>query len=131
MSRTTRPQGLLDLPEVRFGFAEAALLVTVTVCGRLGLDVSTGLVVLAAVAATSCAVLPLRFSWAVGLSAWAFLTGFVVNAVGQLSFRPADLDRMGVLVLVAMLAATLPAFIRRARAVVATDPARPVEAPRA
>lgn len=126
-----RPPGLRDLPEVRFGFAEASLLVAATFCARLGVDVRVGQVMLVAVAVAACLALPVRFAVVVGLSAWAFLTGFVVNAVGQLSFHPADLDRMGVLVLVALLAATLPAFIRRARAVVATGRARPVEAPRA
>lgn len=131
MTGTSRTPSLMVLPEVRFGFAEAAVLVAATVCHDLGVSVQVGLVLLALVVVVSAAYLPPRFTVVVALSAWAFLTGFVVNAGGQLSFHPADLDRMGVLVLVALLAATLPAFIRRARAVVATGRARPVEAPRA
>lgn len=108
----TRTPSLTDLPEVRFGFAEAALLVVATACSRLDVGVPVGLVMLGGITAVACVVLPLRFSVGVGLSAWAFLTGFVVHVGGQLTFGAADLERMGFLVLVALLAAAAAAAVQ-------------------
>ena len=109
----TRTPSLTDLPEVRFGFAEAALLVAATACCRLDVGVPYGLVLLAAITAVACAILPPRFSAGVAVSAWAFLTGFVVHVGGQLTFGGTDLERMGFLVLVALLAAAAAAVVPR------------------
>lgn len=109
----TRTSSLTDLPEVRFGFAEGALLVAATVCSRLDVGVQWGLVLLGAITAVACVVLPLRFSVGVAVSAWAFLTGFVVHVGGQLTFGATDLERMGFLVLVALLAAVAAAAVPR------------------
>jgi len=127
----TQSPWLSDLPEVRFGLAAGAVAALVTVCVRLGVDAATALALVAGVVAAAGVALPRRFAAAVALSAWGFLTGFVVNTGGQLTFGPADLDRLGVLVIVALVAATVPALTRRARAAVAHGRARPVGAPHA
>ena len=126
----TQTPWLTDLPEVRLGLAEGGVLAAVTVCVRLGVGVPVALAVLAGLAAAASPALPRRFSAVVALSAWAFLTGFLVNAGGQLTLHAADLQRMGILVTTALLAGTVPALSRRARAAVAHGPARPVAAPR-
>jgi hypothetical protein len=106
MNRAT-PHALREVPEVRFGLAQAAVLVAATLCERLGADVATGTVVLTGVAAAGSVRLPLRLAALVGLSAWAFVTGFVVNAGGQLTFGAADLDRLVLVELVALVAAVV------------------------
>ena len=129
MTRTPRTPCLSDLPEVRFGLAEAALLMAATVSRRLDVDARVGLVVLGTVAAACCLALAPRFRCAVGVSAWAFLTGFVVHTGGQLTLGRSDLERLGALVAVALVASALPWLSRRARAAGARGRARPVAAP--
>ena len=115
MTSSYRTPTLTDLPEVRFGLAEAAVLVAATACHVLDVAPRVGLVLLALVVVGSAAYLPTRFSMAVAVSAWAFLTGLVVHVGGQLTFRAADLDRLGLLVLVASLAASGAASVRHVR----------------
>ncbi|MFC4785739.1 hypothetical protein ACT8ZV_14770 [Nocardioides sp. MAHUQ-72] len=114
MTGPVRGPRLTGLPEVRFGLAEAAVVVTATVCHRVGADARTGTVALAVVAVASCLTLPARFTVGVALSAWAFLTGFLVHAGGQLTFRTADLDRLGLLLLLCLAATATSAAVRAA-----------------
>ena len=100
---------------MRFGLAEAAVLVAATACHVVAVARPVGVVLLALVVVAAAAYLPPRFTVAVAVSAWAFLTGFVVHAGGQLTFQAADLDRLGLLVLVASLAASAVASVRGVR----------------
>jgi hypothetical protein len=77
---------------------------TTAVCMRLGLDTATSGLVLATVAISASLLLPLRYAAPLGLVAWAFLTGFIVNLGGQLSFAGDDAPRAAVLVLAAAFA---------------------------
>ncbi len=83
----------------RFGIGHALLIGALLVAGALELDPLTalGLVFLAALVAG----LGLGPGWRAGLaiSAWAMFTGFVENRFGILTFAPADLVRLGLLVL--------------------------------
>ena len=86
------------------GVAMGAVLVVATLCFRLGVDRTAGTASLAAVAVLGSLALPVRLAAIVGLGAWAFDTGFVVNAGGQLTFGSPDLERLVLLVLVAAAA---------------------------
>lgn len=93
----------LSRPEVCFGMAGGTLLVAAAVCAALPLSGGYGVVLLLAVATAWCVVLPLGLGVAVGVSAWAFATGFAINDFGVLTFAPADLLRLGLYAGVAVL----------------------------
>ncbi|KRA39207.1 MULTISPECIES: hypothetical protein [unclassified Nocardioides] len=93
----------VDRPEVRFGMAGGSLLVGAAMCTALPLSGWYGVVLLLAIAAAWCVVLPLGLAIGVGVSAWAFATGFAVNDFGVLTFAPADLLRLGLYAGVAVL----------------------------
>lgn len=98
--RTATPLGRA---EVRFGMAGGSLLVAAAVCTALPLSGWYGVVLLLAITAAWCVVLPLGLAIGVGISAWAFATGFAVNDLGLLTFAPADLLRLGLYAGVAVL----------------------------
>ena len=83
---------------VRFGVAHGAVLVTMSVISILGMAEVAALVAVGVVTVAWAIRLPLRFAMALGVVAWAYYTGFVVNEYGQLTFAPADLARLVLLV---------------------------------
>ncbi|MFC7504216.1 hypothetical protein [Nocardioides sp. GCM10030258] len=101
--QTLRTATPLGRPEVRFGMAGGSLFATTGLCVALSLHGWYGVVVLLAVATAWCVVLPLGFAVGVGVSAWAFATGFAINDFGLLTFLPADLLRLALYAGVAVL----------------------------
>ena len=97
-----RSASLTDVAAVRFGVAGLAVVAVTTTC-RL-LHPGLGHVVLAYAAATwaLCLVLPWAYAAGIGATAWACLTGFVVNELGQLTFARSDLLRLLLLMSVAL-----------------------------
>ena len=93
-----------EVPELRLGLAVLAVAAAAAVCARTGAGVTAGLVVMAAVGAVGSLVLPVRLAGVAGLSAWAFLTGFVVHVGGRLTLHQADLARLGLLLAATVLA---------------------------
>jgi hypothetical protein len=107
VASSSSSQSISDLPEVRLSVANAAIFVAATVCHVLRTDVRAGALAVGGVLLLSCLVLPVRYAAASGLCAWAFLTGFVVNAGGQLTFDRDDLARMLVLVAAGVLGSSV------------------------
>jgi hypothetical protein len=109
--RSTRhdaPQ-LVDEPGVRFGIANALVVLALlaSTATHLGLEPTTVLVVL--VAGLAATGIPIRFVLGLGIATWAMVTGFVENSLGQLTFGRDDLLRLALLVTsVAMLSRLLP-----------------------
>ena len=109
---TTR---LVSEPELRCVLtvgACIALLVGAGLAGipRLATLVTVGLVLVVGVRRTGLALALLA-----AVAVWALWTGFDEHAFGYLTFDSSDLDRLGVLVLVAALAATIGSRIGRVR----------------
>jgi hypothetical protein len=74
-----------------------------------------GVAALAALAGVCSLHQPRLVAVSVALVSWLFLTGFVVNAYGDLTVRgPADLLRLVLLTAVATLVAVVSASVRRA-----------------
>jgi hypothetical protein len=98
--RSTRrgaPQ-LVDEPGVRFGIANAVVVLALLAAAatHLGLESTTVLVVL--VAGLAATGIPLGFALGLGLASWAMVTGFVENRFGELTFGRGDLLRLALLV---------------------------------
>jgi len=101
---------LIDDPGVWFGIATGSVVLTLFVCGVVGLS-STGTAVAAlAVAGLAAIRLPDLVALALGVIAWAFFTGFTENAYGQLSFSHGDLLRLA---LFAGVTVAISRFLRR------------------
>jgi hypothetical protein len=92
----TARQHLVDEPGIRFGLANALLVMTLlgAAAARLALAATTSLAVL--VAGLASVGLPVLMTAWIGLVAWALVTGFVVNQYGELTFQDGDLVRLGV-----------------------------------
>jgi hypothetical protein len=109
---TTRPvhPHLVDQPGIRFGLANALLVVgffAATLAG-LGIDDTEFLaVVLAGLAGVG---LSLLMAASLGAIAWAMFTGFVENDYGQLTLTRDDLVRLGVFTVCSV---ALAAFLQR------------------
>lgn len=82
---------------VRAGMVEVGLFALAAVFARLGVSTVTGVLAYAAFCGLAAIVLTIGWAVAIGLSGWAFLTGFVVNAYGQLTFAPHDLEHLALL----------------------------------
>lgn len=89
---------LTSVPEVHLGVANVVVLLVATICHTLTVGVRPADVVMLLIVALSCVGLPVRYAALTGLSAWGFLTGFVVNDGGLLTFATADLLRLAILV---------------------------------
>jgi len=74
-------------PGVRFGLANAALVLALLVAAALPLDRSETAAVAVVTAAAVSASLPRRFA----LVSWAWFTGFFENKYGVLTLAPSDL----------------------------------------
>lgn len=102
MTTTTTPR-LIDETGIRFGLAHAVLIAVLVVAGLLGLGrAPTEALVVVAMGVVS-AGLPWTLRPVVAVIAWAFVTGFVVNAAGALTFGGAD-DRRLLVFVVAIVA---------------------------
>lgn len=97
MQSETTPR-LTDEPGIRFGYALALLGLTLLVAGGLPLGEMATQALVVLVMGVFSACLPWAVRPVVGLVSWAFFTGFVVNAYGQLTFAPADDRRLLVFV---------------------------------
>lgn len=94
----------------RWALATVVLVVATSALSIAGVSPDMSTVVLALVAGGVCVGLPIMGRLATGVVAWAFLTGFVYNQYGELTFAIADLGRLAVL---AAAAVTLTAVGRR------------------
>ena len=113
---------LSGLPEARFGLSFFSFLVLSVACERLEVGTPTGLAVLSVAVVVAAGLLPLRYAVPAALLAWGCVTGFVVNAGGQLSFAQQDLAHLGLLTGLAVAASALGSL---AEAAPRTVPARP------
>ena len=93
LRRTVTPH-MTDQPGVRFGIANAVVVVALLVAGGAGLGNPEieGVALLATGIAS--AGLPTLMTTGVGLAGWAWFTGFVENQYGQLSFSADDVRRL-------------------------------------
>lgn len=89
---------------MRFGVAHGAVLVTMVVITVFGMAEVAALGAVVVVTVAWASRLPLRFATALGVVAWAYYTGFAVNEYGQLTFAPADLARLVLLIVCAAAA---------------------------
>lgn len=98
-----RPLRMTDETGVRFGIASAALVATLAVASLAGVD--STVTALAAILAAGLAggLLPPFAGACLGVLVWAFFTGFVVNAEGQLTFSGTDLVRLAAFTSVTVL----------------------------
>jgi hypothetical protein len=99
-----RPPGLGTLPQVRTAALAGASFVAVTVAHVAHAAPVDGLLVAAVLVVVAACLLPLRHVVVVATTGWALVTGFVVNAGGQLTDHGPDLVRLAVLVAVAVVA---------------------------
>lgn len=91
---TTTTRRVTDQPGVRFGIANASLVIALVVAGAAGLgSVETELVAVLVAGLTSVG-LPLMMTTWMGLIGWAWFTGFVENEYGQLTFADGDVRRL-------------------------------------
>jgi hypothetical protein len=91
---------LFDVAAVRAGAAFATLFALAAVFVATRVDVGTGFLAYLALCGLFALALPPRLAFLVSLSGWGFLTGFVVNRGGQLTFAVPDLAHLTVLVTV-------------------------------
>ena len=102
---TTSPPVLVAAPGIRFGVANAALVVALFAGAATRLSAApTEALVGVVVAAASVAVAPFLGA-AIGVVGWAFYTGFAEHDYGLLTFGRGDLLRLGLLVIVGLLVA--------------------------
>lgn len=100
-------RNVLHAPAIRFAEGDVAVIAALFGCAGLhaGRPLTEGLVLL--VVAAHAAGLGIWLGPALGVTAWAFVTGFVVHDLGVLTFRDPDLVRLGLFVLVGLGAALL------------------------
>jgi hypothetical protein len=98
--------GLLGEPGIRFGIANAALILAVATCAWLGVGTSWALLLLAAVVIVTASGTTFAVGGAIGLVAWAFQTGFLENTYGLLTFNAADLTHLCLLTVVGAMTAS-------------------------
>jgi|GEM_PF-4500531 len=106
---------LRDIMAARAGGAFVVLLTLAAACTALRPAPATCLFMYAGACVLCSASLTVAPALAVGSTGWAFLTGFGVNALGQLTFAVPDLVRL-VTLLTICLAASLVAGPRPVRA---------------
>lgn len=96
----------------RAGGAFALLLALAAACTALRPAPTAALCVYAGACVLCCSWLTVTPALAVGLSAWAFVTGFAVNALGQLTFAVPDLVRLAALVAVCLVTSLVAGPVR-------------------
>jgi hypothetical protein len=100
-------------PGVRFGLANAALACSLCLAAAVGLGAGATAGVAVLVSALCGVALSRHATAGLAVTAWAWWTGFSENSYGQLTLAPADLVRLAVFVVVAVVAATLLRVARR------------------
>ena len=113
---------LSELAAVRAGLGFVGLLALAAVLARTHADLDTGLIGFLGAGALLALTVPLGYAALLGLSGWGLLTGFVVNAGGQLTFAASDLEHLALLVAASTAVAVLRPRARR-------PPVRRVSAP--
>jgi hypothetical protein len=96
MTTRTAPPALRasDEPGVRFALANVALVMALFVAAAARLQPLEAEVTALVTAVVASAGLAVLLRAAVGVVAWALVTGFVQNSLGQLTFDRADLGRL-------------------------------------
>ena len=85
---------MTEEPGVRFGIATGVVVVTVLIASLAGIgDIDVAVLLLIVTGLAAVALRPL-LAPVLGIVAWAFYTGFVENAFGQLTLAGADLARL-------------------------------------
>lgn len=102
---TVNSLGLLGEPGIRFGIANAAIVLAVGISASLDIEASWALLLLAAVVVVTASEMSFVVGGAIGLVAWGFETGFLQNTYGLLTFYADDLARLCLLTVVGALAA--------------------------
>ena len=101
---------MVDGSGIRFGLANGALVVMLSVAAALPLDLAETACVALVTAAVAAATMRWYVALALGLEAWAFFTGFFENRYGVLTLAPHDLVNLsGFVVATAVLAHLLRA----------------------
>lgn len=98
---------LTDLAAVRAGLGFVVLLALAAVFTRTHVDITTGLIGYLGACSLAALTVPFGYATLLGLSGWGLLTGFVVNAGGQLTFATSDLGHLAVLVMLSAAVAVL------------------------
>ncbi|MET3961830.1 hypothetical protein ABIE44_001764 [Marmoricola sp. OAE513] len=112
-SRTTTRIPVRTDPGLRFAWAHAVLAVVLLLAEGIRLGVVPTEVSAASAMVLVGAGLPLPLRPVLGLVTWAFVTGFVVNELGELTLAASDLYRLGALVAAVGLVPTLVRRLRR------------------
>ena len=107
MTSSDRPR-LSDEPGIRFGLATAALVVLLFGARLGGVDDVATIAVVGVASLGLAQPLPRWLAPCLALVAWAFVTGFVVNGLGQLTFHDADLRRLWAFSVVGLVGVLLP-----------------------
>ena len=81
------------------------MIVVLEVCAAVHATPAATLVTVTAVVMLTSTFMPVGLGALIGLSTWGFYTGFVTNVAGLLTFHPADLTRLTILVGVGTVAA--------------------------
>ena len=97
---TTDRSGLLLLaePSLRVAAGTTAVVLTLLGCAAVGAGTAPTLLLTYGVLLVSCVGLRPAPAVALGVIAWAFVTGFVLHGLGVLTFGRADLARLLLLV---------------------------------
>lgn len=103
---TVNSLGLLGEPGIRFGIANAAIVLAVATCAWLDVGTSSALLLLAAVVIVTASGTSFAVGGAIGLVAWAFQTGFLENTYGLLTFYAEDLTHLCLLTVVGAITAS-------------------------
>lgn len=85
----------MDQTGVRLGVSGGVLYAAMGLLVAVGVPAGAGVGVLLLLTAACCPVLSRPGALLLGVAGWALATGFLVNALGQLTFAPADLLRLG------------------------------------
>lgn len=98
---------LWQVAEVRLAYAVGTLFALAAVLVRMHVGAVAGLVAYAGACGVAALLLPPRLAVVVGLSAWGFFTGFVVNAGGRLTFAASDVRHLALLLVLPLAVALL------------------------
>lgn len=98
---------LLAEPGVRFGLANALIVVALFTAAMVRLDFTGTEALVTFVAGVAGAGLPIAVTASLGFITWAMVTGFAENHFGVLTFAGADVGRLFVFVLATVALSTL------------------------
>ena len=107
-----RVPSLIEVVEVRAGIAAGALLTLAAVVTAAHTSAPIGTLGYLGLCLFAAAALTPMWAAAIGLAGWGFLTGFVVNAGGQLTFHARDLERLAALVVLSLATSVGVAVLR-------------------